>query len=85
MNTLTDIASMNFAEAEAAYSRLVSRYDSPAAFLAGIFWLRDPGPLAVPASASGNARQRRAQVRAWKRQGFSVTQTHAFTGAIIAR
>jgi hypothetical protein len=63
-------------------------YDSPAGDFAGRFWLilaiHDEDQYS-PATASGNARQRRAQIRAWKRQGFTVTQTDARTGAIIIR
>jgi hypothetical protein len=63
----------------------LTQYDSPAGPYAGVFHLYFDRDEARFDAASGNARQRRRQVRAWKRQGFTVTQTNAATGATITR
>jgi hypothetical protein len=60
--------------------------DSPAGQLEGVFWITvHTDSPSSEVTASGNARQRRRQIRAWKRQGFTITQTHALTGATITR
>ena len=57
--------------------------DSPAGIYAGQFSVIDGGTWRY--GVSGNARQRRRVIRAWKRLGYTVQQTNAATGDIITR
>jgi hypothetical protein len=62
--------------------RAAPRSDSPAGWRCGTFTVSDGSCLRF---VSGNARQRRRQIRAWKREGLTVTQFNVATGERITR
>jgi hypothetical protein len=64
--------------------KIIQHYDSPAGPGCGQVLLLRDGRQNLEA-ASGNARQRRRQIREWKRQGFTVKQYNCNTHTHITR
>lgn len=79
------LAGADYGQLEQHILDRLATFDSPAGPFAGSFALDEASDGWVIVTASGNARQRRQQVRAWKRAGHTVTQTNARTGDTITR